>query len=100
LKELNCDYNYITKIESLPLGLTYFNVSYNPIEYVDDVKYSDIKFTLRGYQAIRRIQKRMKRRYKIKNRASQLIGRVALNWLHSAPNGPMFKRNWRELNYI
>jgi hypothetical protein len=42
--------------------------------------------------------KRMKRRYKIKNRASQVIGRVALAWLHSAPNGPMFKRGWRELD--
>ena len=45
-----------------------------------------IKFTLRGYQAIHRIQLRMKRRYKIKNDASRIIGRQVLYWLDSAHN--------------
>lgn len=64
---------------------------FNPIEYVDSVKFNDINFTLRGYEAIRRIQKRMKRRFKIKDEASRIIGRATLHWLWS-PNGPGVKR--------
>ena len=99
LQLLDFSRNQITRIENLPLGLVYLTYyGGNPIEYVDDVKYSDIKFRLRGYKAIRIIQKRMKRRYKIKDESSRLIGRYTLHWLHSVPNGPMFKRGWSELD--
>lgn len=37
--------------------------------------FNRIKFTFIGYQAIKRLQKRMKRRFKIKNDASRIIGR-------------------------
>src|SRR6476620_2809510 len=118
LKKLACIFNQITKIENLPnsleffcgnnnqirvienlpLGLKYFFYDGNPIEYVDNVKYSDINFTLTGYQAIHRIQKRMKRRYKIKNDASRIIGRQVLHWLHSAPNGILFLKNFYKIS--
>ena len=91
LKELYCYNNQITIIENLPLGLIDFYGG-DPILYVDNVKYTDINFTLSGYQAIRRIQKRMKRRYKIKNEASRIIGRQVLHWLWSPPKGPMVIR--------
>ena len=51
---------------------------------------------LKGYQAIKRIQKRMKRRFKIKNDASRIIGRQVLHWLYK-PNGMMFKKDWENL---
>jgi hypothetical protein len=51
---------------------------------------------LLGYQAIRRIQRRIKSRFRIKNNASRIIGRLVLHWLYKA-DGPMFKKNWNEL---
>jgi hypothetical protein len=80
----------------LPLGLTQFYYHGNNIEFVDNVSYSKINFTLAGYQVIRRIQKRMKRRYKIKNEASRIIGRATLHWLWS-PNGPSIKKMIKQM---
>jgi hypothetical protein len=91
LEELYCSGNQITEITNPPLGLKVLFYDKSKVKYIDDVKMSDIKFSLLGYQAICRIQIRMKRRYKIKNDASRIIGRRALEWLHTAPNGDMFK---------
>lgn len=91
LEKLSIVGNKIDKIENLPLGLQKLHYDHHKIKFIDDVRFDRIKFTLRGYQAIRRIQKRMKRRYKIKNDASKLIGRQVLHWLWS-PNGPSVKR--------
>ena len=55
----------------------------NPIKYVDNIPIDSINFTLKGYQAIKRIQKRMKRRYRIKNEAARTIQRYCHNWLWS-----------------
>ena len=97
LQILDCRSNQIKRIENLPLGLIYFDYNGNPIEFVDDIEYTKIKFTLKGYQAIKIIQKRMKRRYQIKNEASKKIGRQVLHWLHSAPNGILFLKNFYKI---
>jgi hypothetical protein len=49
----------------LPLGLKGFYYSHTLFTLVDDVKYSRIKFTLEGYQSIKRIQKRKRMRMDI-----------------------------------
>ena len=89
LHTFNCDCNMITKIENLPIALQTFNYDYNydhwqknPIKYVDDIPIDSINFTLKGYQAIKRIQKRMKRRY-IRNKAAIVIQKYCHNWLWS-----------------
>lgn len=83
LKELYINNNHITKIENIPNTLQILDVSYNdidrienlpvslrkfyytgcPIKWVDNILFKDIRFSLRGYFAIIRIQKRMRRRY-------------------------------------
>jgi hypothetical protein len=88
LLHLYIRYNYITKIENIPPSLQILDVSYNDIavlenlplslrriyytgcgiKFVDNVSYTDINFSLIGYHAIIRIQKRMKRRYAYKHR--------------------------------
>ena len=83
LTKLWCGNNQLTKLENLPIGLQYLYYDGNPIEYVDDSPFNDINFTLKGYQAIRRIQLRMKRRYKIKNNAARVIQNGCHNWLWS-----------------
>ena len=64
LETFDCNYNQITKIENLPLGLKTLYLDKNKIIYVDNVEYKRINFTLQGYQAIRRIQLRIKLRFK------------------------------------
>ena len=83
LKKFECSYNRITKIENLPMGLIELDYYDNPIEYINDIPIESINFTLKGYQAIKRIQKRMKRRYKRKNEAARTIQRYCHNWLWS-----------------
>ena len=82
LKHFNCCSNMITKIENLPMSLQRFEYRDNPIKYVDDILFSSINFSLKGYQAIKRIQKRMKRRYK-RNDAARTIQKHCHNWLWS-----------------
>jgi hypothetical protein len=62
----------------LPLGLQAFYCRWNPITHVDDVKYSRISFTLEGYQAIKRIQRR-KRGYS--NSATEILVESLHNWI-------------------
>jgi Leucine-rich repeat (LRR) protein len=96
LQELNCSGNQITKLENLPESLCELDYSKNPIQFVDDVEYNRIEFSLKGYQAIRRIQKRMKRRFKMKNEASRLIGKRVLHLLYKV-DGIMCKKGWENL---
>jgi len=96
LQELDCGNNHITKIENLPISLETLYYDRNPIQFVDNVDINRVNFSLRGYQAIRRIQRRMKRRFKLKNDASRIIGRQALHWLHRV-DGIMVKKGWDEL---
>ena len=66
LKYFYCWDNQIKTIENLPASLEMFYCSGNPVEYVDNVRYDRINFTFKGYQAIKRIQKRIKIRHKRK----------------------------------
>ena len=81
LQTFYCWDNQITKIENLPSTLQNFYCAGNPIEFVDNVQFNSINFTLKGYQAIKRIQKRMKRRYRKKFEAANIIQRGCHNWL-------------------
>lgn len=64
LYTLDCGFNNITKIENLPLVLINLWAIDKPIDYVDDIRITDVAFTLKGYQAIRRLQRRIKIRHK------------------------------------
>ena len=64
LRTFWCDNNRITRIENLPQGLRAFNYINNPITHVDGVEISRVNFTLRGYQTIKRTQRRTLRRFK------------------------------------
>jgi hypothetical protein len=83
-------------LENLPESLCELDYSKNPIQFVDDVEYNRIEFSLKGYQTIRRIQKRMKRCFKMKNEASRLIGKHVLHWLYKV-DGIMCKKGWENL---
>ncbi|KAJ3375910.1 hypothetical protein HDU92_000653, partial [Lobulomyces angularis] len=75
----------IKKIENLPLGLSYIDLEGEVlIEFVDDVPYDDIvwsEFSLKGYQAVKRIQKRLSRRRKCKINAVRRIQAGCRNWI-------------------
>jgi hypothetical protein len=51
----------------------------NTIKFIDNVEKERISFTLKGYQSVRRIQKRMKRRYK--KAKAIIIQRGCHNWI-------------------
>jgi Leucine-rich repeat (LRR) protein len=69
----------LIRLENIPIGLV--ELVCNNIYYVDNLSVHRIKFSLKGYQSIRRIQKRMKRRFKRKLEAVLLIQRKCHNWL-------------------
>ncbi len=50
-----------------------FYYSGNPIQYVDNVKFDSINFSLKGYQSICRLQRRLRIRYKRKQMAATII---------------------------
>ena len=102
LHTLDCGSNWITKLENLPLGLTWFSYTINYVTHVDNVKYDRIKFTLKGYQAIRRIQRRIRYRYDRKVKAAVTIQRGCHNWVFSGKCkdntvGIMPRLEWRKL---
>ena len=70
-----------SKLENLPLGLEDIHYDSDKVKYIDDVEMSRIVFTLNGYQAIRRLQRRMKVRYRIKNKYAQVIQNGCHNWI-------------------
>jgi len=87
-------------LENLPNSLQSLGCKGNPIEFVDDVKYSDINFTLKGYQAIKRIQKRIRMRIRLKHQKLYLIEDLIEDWLwkpnHDFP--PIqFQVGWQEI---
>lgn len=73
----------ITKIENLPDSLTQFYYSNNPIKFVDNVPldWFNGKFTLRWYQTIKKLQRRMKRRYLMRNKSALIIQRGCHDWI-------------------
>ncbi|KAJ3376759.1 hypothetical protein HDU92_009042, partial [Lobulomyces angularis] len=76
--------NQIKKIENLPLGLSYIDIEGVRvlIESVDDVPYDFwSEFSLKGYQAVKRIQKRLSRRHKFKINAVRRIQAGCRNWI-------------------
>ena len=81
LRVLAIDCTPITKIENIPIGLAKLFYNNKTVTHVDNVKISQINFTLKGYQAIRRLQIRMKVRYKIK--CIIKIQRACHNWVFS-----------------
>jgi Leucine-rich repeat (LRR) protein len=64
LREFWCNYNQITKIENLPASLRYFDYG-NTINWVDNIEYDRIKFTLLWYHGTKRLQKRRRRNTKM-----------------------------------
>lgn len=105
LKTLGCSGTNISVIENLPLGLVKFYYNKNSVKYVDNVEINRINFTLRGYSAIKRIQFRMKRRFKIKNKAAKVIQAGMHNWLfkpylNDGKNGIVPRLAMRELGLV
>ena len=64
LQLFDCNYNQITKIENLPASLRYFDYG-NTINWVDNIEYDRIKFTLLWYHGTKRLQKRRRRNTKM-----------------------------------
>ena len=92
-----CWKNNISKIENLPLGLRIFLFSKEDIKFVDNVSIDKIRFTLKGYNAIKKFQLRIKRRYK-RAQAARVIQTGLYNWLWK-PEGIVARietRNLRE----
>ena len=105
LTDFNCVVNQITKIENLPETLIYFNCSGNLIRkienlprglkyvwydractrYVDDISlhWWDQRggFKLETYNIIKRLQRRIRIRFHIKNRKARIIQNACHNWL-------------------
>ncbi len=78
LKSLYLRGNAFERIENLPLGLTC--LVQDSAKYVDNVNLSSINFTLHGYQAIRRIQKRIKRRVLL-NKKIRMLQDACRRWV-------------------
>jgi len=78
---LDCRFTQITKLENLPIGLQELHCNRYTILFVDNIPKETINFTLKGYNAIKRIQKRMKWRYKRKRNAARIICNGCHNWV-------------------
>ena len=77
------------------MGLRDFYYNGNPIHFVDNVEINKINFNLDGYQAIRRIQLRMKRRFKNKLNACKIIQEDCHDWIWK----PMCNDGTRSIDY-
>ena len=105
LQNFACISNQITKIENLPNGLQKIWFGGNPITMVDDLEISRFnkgRFELRAYQAIKRLQRRIRYRYNKKTNAAKVIQQGCYNWLYSAKcrdgsMGLMVARDIKEL---
>lgn len=106
LSELHCEFSRISKIENLPISLTYLNcygsdiskienlprslifLSFNSdkVKYVDDIPIDQLNFQrwnfIERYNIIKKLQRRMKIRYKIKNEKAKIIQAGCENWLY------------------
>lgn len=63
LTTLKVEGNKIEKIENLPINLTIFTFTKKHVKFIDDVSIEHINFTLKGYNAIKKIQKKIKSKY-------------------------------------
>ncbi len=77
----DCRNNYITTIENLPDGLIFFDYIGNPIKFVDCVDINRINFSLKGYQAIKRIQKRIKKKLLLKKYNIKILQEFCHDWI-------------------
>jgi hypothetical protein len=53
----------------------------NTVKLIDNIEKERVKFTLKGYQVVRRIQKRIKRRHANKVKAMTIIQKGCHNWI-------------------
>ena len=83
LQKLYIQATKITKLENLPyLNLLIFLK--DEIKFVDNVSVNDInfeKFNIQRYNIIRKLQRRMKIRYRIKTEKIKIIQKCCENWL-------------------
>lgn len=98
-----CGRNQISKIENLPLGLQEIQFDIENVSYVDNVPIaffadSENRFSLKKYQIIRRLIKRVKRMYKRKKEAVTIIQRGCHNWLWNPGTGISYRLAWKDIN--
>ena len=87
LTYFDCCYTQVSKIENLPNSLTCFDCSWAGIKYIDNIPIEQLNFSndwefIRQYNILKRIQRRMKLRYKIKNKKARIIQAGCENWLY------------------
>jgi Leucine-rich repeat (LRR) protein len=80
LQKLYISKNKITVIENLPSGLVYLEYDTTIISKVDGIHIKCLNFTLKGYRSIKRLQLRMKVRYRRKQ-CIIVIQRACHNWI-------------------
>ena len=85
LHTFSCQGNRLTKIENLPRYLQVFYCWNNPITYVDNIPIGWFTerggFILKWYNIIKKLQRRMKKRFLKKNQAARIIQKNCENWL-------------------
>ena len=87
LRKFWCGDNQITKIENLPNSLQEFDCSGNIVTMVDNLELSRFNkgvFDLGMYQSIKRLQRRIRLRYKRKIASAKVIQQGCCNCLYSA----------------
>ena len=78
LKSLYLRGNMFERIENIPLGLVF--LVQDSAKYIDNVALESINFTLPGYQAIRRLQRRVRRRI-LYNKKIRIIQASCKKWI-------------------
>jgi len=90
----------------LPVALTEFDYIENPITHVDNIPiewwYQRGGFELKHYNIIKRLQRRLRIRFTIKNNKATVIQNACHNWLWSTKcrdgtTGIVLKLNLKEL---
>ena len=84
LQRFYCGGNQITKIENLPASLQQFDCWDNDITHVDDLelhRFNGGEFDLKMYNAIKRIQKRIRRRVARRHSSTNVIQKGCYNWI-------------------
>jgi Leucine-rich repeat (LRR) protein len=79
-----CWNNQIEVIENLPIGLNGFYYYGNDLTSVDKFPIDEIKFELRRYSCIKRIQIRIKNNCLRRTKAARRIQKGLYNWVFSA----------------
>ena len=87
LHELSCSWNWITKLENLPNGLEYIFYDIGKITMVDNLSIDWFRegnrkgFSLDFYNTIKRLQRRHRIRYRLKNKAARIIQNGCHDWV-------------------